>query len=73
MSDTAIAYHALLSDRHSSALVDRSGSVEWLSFPRFLCERRRSRRVPRAIARAAPNFGSPQKGAALTGSPVHPN
>jgi GH15 family glucan-1,4-alpha-glucosidase len=32
---TAIADHALLSDRHSSALVDRSGSVEWLSFPRF--------------------------------------
>jgi GH15 family glucan-1,4-alpha-glucosidase len=49
MSDTAIADHALLSDRHSSALVDRSGSVEWLSFPRFLCERRRSRRVPRAM------------------------
>jgi alpha,alpha-trehalase len=35
MSDTAIADHALLSDRHSAALVDRSGSVEWLSFPRF--------------------------------------
>ena len=35
MSNTAIADHALLSDRHSSALVDRSGSVEWLSFPRF--------------------------------------
>jgi GH15 family glucan-1,4-alpha-glucosidase len=35
MSNTAIANHALLSDRHSSALVDRSGSVEWLSFPRF--------------------------------------
>jgi GH15 family glucan-1,4-alpha-glucosidase len=35
MSITAIADHALLSDRHSSALVDRSGSVEWLSFPRF--------------------------------------
>jgi alpha,alpha-trehalase len=35
MSKTAIADHALLSDRHSSALVDRSGSVEWLSFPRF--------------------------------------
>jgi GH15 family glucan-1,4-alpha-glucosidase len=32
---TTIADHALLSDRHSSALVDRSGSVEWLSFPRF--------------------------------------
>jgi GH15 family glucan-1,4-alpha-glucosidase len=35
MSNTAIADHALLSDRHSSALVDRSGSAEWLSFPRF--------------------------------------
>jgi GH15 family glucan-1,4-alpha-glucosidase len=35
MSSTAIADHGLLSDRHSSALVDRSGSVEWLSFPRF--------------------------------------
>jgi alpha,alpha-trehalase len=35
MSNTLIADHALLSDRHSSALVDRSGSVEWLSFPRF--------------------------------------
>jgi GH15 family glucan-1,4-alpha-glucosidase len=35
MSSTAIADHALLSDRHSSALVSRDGSVEWLSFPRF--------------------------------------
>ena len=35
MPDTAIADHALLSDRHSTALVDRSGSVEWLNFPRF--------------------------------------
>jgi GH15 family glucan-1,4-alpha-glucosidase len=35
MSNTAIADHGLLSDRHSSALVDRSVSVEWLSFPRF--------------------------------------
>ena len=35
MSNTAIADHALLSDRHSAALVDRSGSVEWLTFPRF--------------------------------------
>jgi alpha,alpha-trehalase len=35
MSDTAIADRARLSDRHSGALVDRSGSVEWLSFPRF--------------------------------------
>lgn len=32
MSNTAIANHALLSDRHSAALVDRSGSIEWLSF-----------------------------------------
>jgi GH15 family glucan-1,4-alpha-glucosidase len=35
MSNTAIADHALLADRHSTALVDRAGSVEWLTFPRF--------------------------------------
>ncbi|HEX2072697.1 MAG TPA: glycoside hydrolase family 15 protein [Geodermatophilus sp.] len=35
MSSTPIADHAFLSDRHSSALVDRAGSVEWLCFPRF--------------------------------------
>jgi len=35
MSTTPIADHALLSDRHSSALVDTAGSVEWLTFPRF--------------------------------------
>ena len=35
MSNIAIADHAMLSDRHSATLVDRSGSVEWLSFPRF--------------------------------------
>jgi GH15 family glucan-1,4-alpha-glucosidase len=35
MSSTAIADHAILSDRHSSALVSTAGSVEWLSFPRF--------------------------------------
>jgi GH15 family glucan-1,4-alpha-glucosidase len=35
MSNTPIADHALLADRHSTALIDRSGSVEWLSFPRF--------------------------------------
>ncbi len=35
MSTTPIGDHALLSDRHSSALVDRAGSVEWLGFPRF--------------------------------------
>jgi GH15 family glucan-1,4-alpha-glucosidase len=35
MSNNAIADYALLSDRHSSALVDRSRSVEWLGFPRF--------------------------------------
>ncbi len=35
MSSTPIADHALLSDRHSSALVSTAGSVEWLSFPRF--------------------------------------
>lgn len=35
MSSTPIGDHALLSDCHSSALVDSSGSVEWLTFPRF--------------------------------------
>jgi GH15 family glucan-1,4-alpha-glucosidase len=35
MSTTPIADHAFLSDRHSSALVTRSGSVDWLAFPRF--------------------------------------
>ncbi|HEX4015575.1 MAG TPA: glycoside hydrolase family 15 protein [Frankiaceae bacterium] len=35
MSTVAIADHALLSDCHSAALVTRSGSVEWLCFPRF--------------------------------------
>jgi hypothetical protein len=35
MSNTAIADHALLSDRHSSAFVDRSGSVEWLELSTF--------------------------------------
>src|SRR4051812_34250261 len=35
MSSTPIADHALLSDCHSSALVDKAGSVEWLTFPRF--------------------------------------
>jgi hypothetical protein len=33
MSNTAIADHALLGDQHSTAIVDRSGFVEWLSFP----------------------------------------
>ena len=35
MSATPIGDHAFLSDRHSSALVDSAGSVEWLTFPRF--------------------------------------
>ena len=35
MSGTPIADHALLSDRHSCALVTRGGSVDWLTFPRF--------------------------------------
>ena len=35
MSTTPIADLALLSDRHSSALVSTSGTVEWLCFPRF--------------------------------------
>lgn len=35
VSTTPIADYALLSDRHSSALVSRSGSVDWLCMPRF--------------------------------------
>lgn len=35
MSDRPIADHAFLSDCHSSALVTRDGSVDWLTFPRF--------------------------------------
>src|SRR6476646_3337282 len=35
MTTTAIADLALLSDRHSSALVDAAGTIQWLAFPRF--------------------------------------
>src|SRR5262245_41120263 len=35
MSSTPIGAHALLSDCHSSALVDDSGSILCLTFPRF--------------------------------------
>jgi GH15 family glucan-1,4-alpha-glucosidase len=35
VSRTPVAEHAVLSDCHSLALVDRAGSVEWLVFPRF--------------------------------------
>jgi len=35
MSSTPIADLAFISDRHSCALVDRDGVVQWLTFPRF--------------------------------------
>jgi GH15 family glucan-1,4-alpha-glucosidase len=35
VSTLPIAEHALLSDRHSAALVTTGGSIDWLCFPRF--------------------------------------
>src|SRR3954447_6704265 len=35
MSTLAIDHHALLSDRHSAAVVTSDGCVSWLCFPRF--------------------------------------
>src|SRR4051812_39373084 len=35
MSTLRIDHHALLSDRHSAAVVTSDGCVSWLCFPRF--------------------------------------
>jgi len=35
VSNVPIADHALLSDCHSAAMVTRTGSIDWLCFPRF--------------------------------------
>jgi GH15 family glucan-1,4-alpha-glucosidase len=35
VTTTPIADYALLSDRHSAALVSLGGAIDWLCFPRF--------------------------------------
>ena len=65
MSDTAIADYALLSDRHSAALVSRDGSVDWLCCPAL--------RQPVDLRSAAGRAGGPLVGAGVGRRRGHPS